>query len=356
MVFLSDVSRDRDNNYNLIRFLAAGAVLVSHAFPISSGPETRQPLQDTLDMGLGHLGVLIFFVISGLLITQSFDRSSTVTSFLVARALRLFPALIVVLILTVIGLGPIATTLPPDAYATAPETLTYLPRNLSLAFLQYDLPGVFVDNPYPGAINGSLWTLVHEVTCYVGVLLLGLLGAIGDRRRLAVGMAAYLAFYLAVSLGWTPLASIPRLVSLKDLSLPFVLGGLFYVYRAYLPLSIPFAAVLAAIVFVGFDTPVGEELFVLSVSYTTIVLAYRVGGVMRRYNDLGDYSYGVYIYAFPVQQTIAWQLGPHSPYLNIILAAPVTLALAILSWNLIESRALKLKTPLSSRILAFRTP
>ncbi|NNF24113.1 MAG: acyltransferase family protein [Rhodobacteraceae bacterium] len=159
MTTFADFADGHDNNFNLIRFLAASGVLISHAYPISQGPEAIQPLERLVGMTLGHVCVLIFFAISGFLILRSFDRSSTLISWTSARVLRIFPALIVVLILTVLFYGPLLTHLPIAQYFSAPETITYVPRNISLAFLQYPLPGVLVDAPYVGAINGSLWTL-----------------------------------------------------------------------------------------------------------------------------------------------------------------------------------------------------
>ena len=141
MVVLKDVCEGRDNNLNLIRMIAAVGVLVSHAWPLSLGPGTPEPLSAAVGQSLGSLSVLVFFVISGFLIPRSFERQPTLASWLRARCLRLAPALAVVLLLTVLVLGPLVTTLPLADYARRPETLTYVPRNLSLALGQSGLPG-----------------------------------------------------------------------------------------------------------------------------------------------------------------------------------------------------------------------
>jgi peptidoglycan/LPS O-acetylase OafA/YrhL len=154
---LGDLARGRDNNFNLLRMLAAAGVLVSHAYPIARGPDAEQPLESLLGMTLGTVCVYVFFAISGFFIAQSFERAATPGAFLRARALRLFPALAVVLCVTVLVAGLWLTTAPPPVYwAAVPE---YLVRNLTLFFLRYDLPGVFEDNPLGPGINGSLWTL-----------------------------------------------------------------------------------------------------------------------------------------------------------------------------------------------------
>lgn len=164
-VKLGDMLAGRDNNLNAIRMVAASAVLVSHAWPITLGAAAAEPLFRETGQSLGHFAVAVFFGVSGLLIARSFDRRRSMIHFLVARVLRLYPALLAVAILTVV-VGGFMSRLDLAAYVRSPETWTYIPANLSLAFMQYPLPGVFEGNPYGPPINGSLWTLFYEVACY----------------------------------------------------------------------------------------------------------------------------------------------------------------------------------------------
>ena len=189
-------SQNRDNHFNLIRILAAVGVLVSHAFPISLGRGTQEPLQPWLQgTSLGMVSVFIFFCISGFFITKSFDQSQTLSRFIKARVLRLFPALLVTLLVTVIVAGLWLTEAPmPVFIAAVPE---YILRNLTMNSLVYELPGVFESNPFGDAINGSLWTLIYELQCYFGVIVLGWLGVI---RQSAVFGLAFLSFVI-VSVG-----------------------------------------------------------------------------------------------------------------------------------------------------------
>ena len=336
---LGDACEGRDNNLNLIRMLAAMAVLVSHAWPIGRGEGTREPLRELTGHSLGTIAVFVFFAISGFLIARSFERQPGVLSWGRARVLRLFPGLVVALLLTVLLLGPATTRLPLGAYLGDPATFTYLPRNLSLAFLQYDLPGVFADNPFPTAINGSLWTLVHEVLCYGGILAIGLFGAFRAPARMA---AAGVVFVLA----WIAASQLPDLPRILDrffhLAPAFAVGTAFYVLRRRLVLHPLGFAVLAAAAILLHGTVLAKSAFLLALAYGVFWFAYVPGGWLRAYNRLGDYSYGTYIYAFPVQQLWAWGLGPMAPGLNIALALPVTLLLAVLSWHLIEGPALAL--------------
>lgn len=339
-VTLAEVAGGRDNNFNLIRMIAASGVLVSHAFPIALGLGAEQPFEAATGYTLGWICVAIFFAISGFLITRSFDRKPQVASWLSARIARLFPGLIVVSVLIALLYGPAFTTLTTADYFSRPETYTYVPRNSSLVWLQYGLPGVFADHPYPEAINGSLWTLVHEVTCYLGVFLAGIAGALRSRRLFAVVLALYAVAYAASGLPGIAELVPGRLADLRALSFPFVIGMAFYLWRDRIRLSWLFTALLAGFCVLARATPLFEPLFVATLAYATFVVAYVPGGALRHYNRLGDYSYGMYVYAFPVQQAAIALAGPMSPLANMALAFPVTLLLAVVSWYRVEKPAL----------------
>lgn len=351
---LAAVAGGRDNNFNLIRMIAATGVLLSHAFPIAVGTGTRQPMEAATGYTLGWICVAVFFAISGFLITRSFDRTTHIESWLSARVARLFPALIVVTVLTAYLYGPVFTTLGLADYFRQAGTWTYVPRNVTLAKLQFGLPGVFATNPYPDAINGSLWTLFHEVTCYFGVLLAGLAGVLRSRRLFGVLVALYFAAFIAS--GLPPLAeAVPeRVAALRLLSFPFVVGMVFYVWRDRIALSWLAAAVLGGLAWLTRGTPAYEPLFLVFIAYATFVLAYRPGGLLHRYNRLGDYSYGMYVYAFPVQQAAVALAGPMSPLENIAWALPVTLLLAVASWYLVENPMLGRRHRLADFLLRLR--
>jgi peptidoglycan/LPS O-acetylase OafA/YrhL len=351
VVRLADVCEGRDNNFNLIRMIAALAVLVSHAWPIALGPGTVEPLAATIGIALGTLAVYVFFAISGFLIARSFETQPTLRRWLIARGLRLFPALFVVLVLTVTILGPLATALPLGSYFTHPETATYVVRNLSLAFLQHDLPGVFETNPYPGAINGSLWTLFYEVSWYAMVLLLGLAGALRG-GRFAAFLALFLAAYGTLLVFGDTGSLHSRLRWFLDLGLPFAIGIAFYVWRRHLPLHPLGLALLVGAAVLARGNPVAQPLVVLALAYGVFVAGYLIGGRIRRYNALGDYSYGVYVYAFPMQQTAVFLFGPLAPGENILIATPAALFFAMLSWHWIEKPALGLGRGRTQRGLA----
>lgn len=341
---MARIAGGRDNNFNLIRMIAATGVLVSHAYPIALGPRAPQPWAQTLGgLPLGSVCVYVFFAISGYFIAQSFENSASLRRFLAARALRLFPALVVVLALTVAAAGTFVTTAPPSAFW--PDAARYFARNVTLFFLQYPLAGVFEDNPFGPAINGSLWTLNYEVLCYAGVFVAGVAGVL--RRPLLVAVGVATAVVLHATAPMLPLHY--RLDRLIELGTPFAIGVGLFVWRGQAPLDLRLALVLALAAALLRDTAAFRTVFVVALSYGVFWLGCAPSALLQRYNRLGDYSYGMYIYAFPIQQLLAWH-GVRTAEANMALALPLTLCCAVLSWVLIEKPALALKR--SSRPIA----
>lgn len=336
---LGDLCEGRDNNLNLIRMVAATSVLVSHAWPITLGSGSWEPLTETLGWSLGGVAVLVFFSISGFLIARSFDRQPT-ARWLLARFLRLVPALVVVLVLTAWLLGPLVTTWPLSSYFSNGFTYTYVPRNLLLYNQQGQLPGVFETNPLPKATNGPLWTLYHEVSWYIVVLALGVAGVLARRAWAAVALGGFLAAYLALALVVPPGVIGDKSYWFFMLGLPFATGIGFYLWRGRLPMHVGLAAVLVLAAVALAATPLFDLAFGLALAYGTFFLAFAVRGRLLAYNRVGDFSYGMYIYAFPVQQLAVHLFGPMRPLANIAIAFPVALGLAMLSWHLIERPSL----------------
>ena len=295
---------------------------------------------------LGTVSVMVFFSISGFFITRSFAGRRSLAGFMQARCLRLFPALIVVLAVTVLVLAIWVTTADPGVFWG--EVPAYFLRNITLFAPSYSLPGVFAANPYGPAINGSLWTLNYEVLCYLGVVVAGLAGLLTRPWTFGLALPAF-----AVAYGVNMVNPLhPRVDSLLMLGLPFAIGMAFWVWRRVIPLSVPLAMVLLGLVFLVKQTAMIEPVLALALSYAVFVVGYAQSPILATYNRLGDYSYGTYVYAFPIQQLLAG-FGIVAPLANMALALPATLICAVLSWHLVEAPAMRLKgkTPrLESRI------
>lgn len=336
MKTIADVSVGRDNNFNLLRMLAAAAVLVSHSWPLTLGPGAAEPLAAATGYKLGTTAVIVFFAVSGFFITKSFDRRSSIADFTVARVARIFPGLFVVLLLSATLLGPLFTELPIGHYLRDPHSWTYLPRNLLLFYgQQYRLPGVFTSNPLP-AVNGSLWTLANEAACYVLVAVAGLLRL---SRPLTFPLVLGAVLVLALSV---PASARDGVVvdHVLILFLPFALGAAAYVYRRRIPQSALLAVALAITAALARGTPAYPLLYAVAVSYGALWFGFAEIPTIKAYNRLGDFSYGIYIYAFPVQQMIVALARPLDPVVLIVASLPPTVLLATLSWHLVESPAL----------------
>jgi peptidoglycan/LPS O-acetylase OafA/YrhL len=341
---VSDVTPEldqmRQNNFDALRFLGAVAVLVSHSFPLSYGSKGVQPLKEFShgQTELGSVAVAMFFIISGFLITKSFDQNPNVIRFLKARVLRIFPALIVVLGLTIIA-GAFVTTLPISEYFTNIETVEYLVLGITLRYLEYDLPGVFEGNP-SSTVNGSLWTLYFEFIMYLGILLAGVSRTL---KRISITLAYAVTWVVSVFL-WDH--------SLADLGVYFLGGAAFYLWRDRIPLSKTLAvlsilALVATLQLGGFQAAAAS----LGV-YLTLFCALSPAVRLPNFARWGDMSYGIYIFAWPVQQLVTLALGSAVTwYWNTALSLPVALALAFASWHLVEKPALSLKNWRRPRML-----
>lgn len=337
---LSALAHGRDNNFQLIRLAAAAFVVVFHSFALTDR-WTQEPLWRLVpELNFGALGVKIFFVISGFLVTQSWLARRSAAAFAAARVLRIYPALIAATLFT-IALAGLSSRLPWREFLADPQTRDYAWRVALGWEVVYRLPGAFPTNPFPHDVNGSLWTLPIELRLYVAVLAAGVFGLLA--RRLP-WLAAVLALIVTFALRpeWFPLA--PNDAVVRELALLFGLGSLAWVWRDSLPVSLP--AVAAAVLLVAWN-PLGlprGALFAPLLAYAVLVLAYHPRVQWPWFNRLGDYSYGLYVYSFPLQQTLMQRLPSLEPPTLFALSLPLTLAVAVVSWHLLERPALALKS------------
>ncbi len=340
-MLLGSVDRSRDNNLNLIRLAAALMVLVSHSYVLAPGGPRAEPWH-ALGITPGAIAVDVFFFCSGLLVMSSWWHVPSLRAFALARAARVLPGLWAMVALSVPVLY-LFSKADAAGYFGAPETWIYVLKNSTLfGGTTGLLPRVFEDNPFAGAVNGSLWTLPHEVRCYALLAAVGVVARLaGHRQRQAVTLAwALLALGAAALLVRAALqgADDPR----SRLLLMFSLGALAYQGRDRLRLRAGAAFACVAVLAAGtlLQSRLYTAVYPLPLAYLVLALAYLPGGALRQFNRLGDYSYGVYIYAFPVQQAVtALQpqigLGTH-----IAVSTLFTLVLAVLSWHAVEKPAL----------------
>ena len=344
---LSNYSQGRDNNFNLIRIIAALAVLVTHSFALAIGTADAEPFRDSLGMTLGSVAVDVFFITSGFLVTASLLNRQSTIEFIWARALRIFPALIVMLFLTVFVLGVVFTALPTLTYLSSPEIYIYFGKCVTLiSGVGYILPGVFDDNPYKHAVNGSLWTMPWEIRMYAILAVSWLALRVTSKFRLALfqRLIVVLAFVFGVGVFFTHFYATSIRHHQAMLFFMFFLGASFYVLREKILLSRwGFFFCMISLGLATFHEHVFFIVYVIVIAYVLFYLAYVPSGFIRKYNQLGDYSYGIYIYAFPVQQSVAHLMPGVSVLQMVLVSAAATSLLAIFSWHLLEQRALRYK-------------
>ena len=334
------------NNFDAMRLGAALLVLASHAY-VLTGRADEEPFAPVL-LHLadgGSLAVGMFFVVSGFLIARSAERRGAL-AYARARALRIYPAFAVVVLIQAFVLGPLATRLSPGDYFGDAGFWAGVARSLAFS-PPVGLPGVFEGNPVPLAVNGSLWTLRIEALCYAGLLGMAWLGLLRPRAvwaPLAVGWVL-LGVTIAARAGFLPwwLGSL-RVVSVVDCLLNFLMGAAFWAWRDRVPLRgwwVVASITGTALVSGGWAGPV---LFHMTLPYAVLWLALSapIGATLvQRYSDV---SYGAYLAAFPIEQGLVALLGPGmGPLWLIALASPLTLFYAAASRGLVEAPALRLR-------------
>jgi peptidoglycan/LPS O-acetylase OafA/YrhL len=354
---LGELAVGHDNNLNLLRVAAASLVLVSHAFVLSTGRPSAEPWVGRVGIAPGGIAVEVFFAVSGFLVTGSLERSRSLRRFAAARMLRIYPALWVSLLLTLALVGLGFTDLPPGQFMRDPQTWRWLGRNAVMLTGDGVLPGAFAHVPFAGAVNGSLWTLRWELRLYLLLALTwGLVRLVGPRLKLLSFEHLVVAAALAFTLANVALHLARREIDYVELSAMFFQGAALWSLRGRIVIGWATSSGLVAAYVVGALAPVPVFALVnaLCLPWLALHVAFLPAGVLRRYNRAGDYSYGIYIFAFPIQQA-AMALQPSLGAWGVVaVAAPPTLLLAVLSWHLVEDRALAHKEALATWLGARR--
>ena len=335
MKTLEELSTGKENSIALLRLVAALAVIYGHSYAVVIYGGQDWVTEVTGYAHAGGVAVDFFFLLSGFLVTASLLKRGAL-SYVASRFLRLFPALWVYLLITTFIAGPVLSTLPLSDYFSDQQTYKYL-MNLGLGLsTEWFLPGVFEQNRSHG-VNGSIWSVILEIRMYLYLLLIYILGFFKSRLRFNISL-----LFLVV-LVWSGVIAIPGISGSTDshVALLFCIGSFLYVNRDSVvaqPLVVLGAFALAA---ATHNTDKFQYAYIFLLTCLFCSVAFLKAGSF--FNRFGDYSYGVYLWGWPVQQVVVMLMPDVSAPLNAVISMLLSLLVAFLSWHLVEKRGLQLK-------------
>jgi peptidoglycan/LPS O-acetylase OafA/YrhL len=346
------------NNFDFLRFFLAAAVIYSHSYAILYGVvKDTEPVSIFThnQIDLGSVAVCFFFVISGFLIVKIFENTGNTWQYLVKRILRICPGFYVAFLVSLFVFGLMGTINSSHKFGQFSYYHHHMaPRRLALEFFTLEAPkgvSTFSTNPLPDMINEAFWTIQYEFTCY---LLVPLLGIVSMMRRHWLAVVFFLLSFTVLVLQTLNVVNIPdnekNWIFLYPSELPLLIalffsGSCFYFYRNYIVRS-PLLVLLSVIALLCASWYISIINLVLPIAgaYLVFYFAYHPGIRLNNFARRGDFSYGLYLYGWPVQQLIVYffakKIGPNQVFL---IAFPITLVLAYLSWHLVEDRFLKMK-------------
>lgn len=318
-------------------------VFILHSFVVCWGPELAAEFAANPLHRITITPVLpMFFIVSGYLVTGSALRTKNTLTFLSFRTLRIAPALIVEVTLSAVVLGPLLTDKSLADYFSDPLFARYF-LNIT-GSLHFFLPGLFESNPVSGIVNLNLWTLKPEFYCYLLIALLMFSRLLFNRTYFSSLAFVVLIAAAAYVIRGKNLQNFLAVVDWKFLIFSFILGCLAYHWNHWIVVSRGRAVAAALIACLAFMHPLLILFGLLAATYLVVYV-----GMCRLYPPgflrNGDYSYGIYLFGFPIQQTLVHFLPSEftNGFVVLLLGLPLTVALAMLSWGLVEKPTLRLK-------------
>lgn len=336
---LAEVSAGRDNSITFLRLIAALAVIYGHSFAITRNPSGVEFV--TSITGYAHSGgvaVDFFFILSGYLVSGSLLKNGAI-HYVKSRVLRIFPALLVNVVVMAMIVGPLVSTYPASQYFADGQTWRYMFKLATATGTEWFLPGVFEANK-DHAINGSIWSVIIEIRLYLVLLLLYWARVLQNRI-----LFNFLSFCIMIGVA-TNAIDIPFLThgsTDEHVVMFFLIGCLLWVNRELIPIT-PLNFLLALLL--GGIT-VGTSRF--GYAYTAILVTFFLAATFtpsfKWLND-HDYSYGIYLYGWPVQQVVAMTWPEEGAIFNAIVSMCIATILGVASWHFIEKPALGLREKL----------
>ncbi|WP_299132142.1 acyltransferase [uncultured Tenacibaculum sp.] len=323
----------KNNNLDLMRVILAIMVIVGHCIALNGDTKNWvDPIQYFFKYThSGSLAVKLFFVISGLVVTNSYLSKRDDFYFVVSRFFRIIPLLFFILFFTVFLLGPFLSTSSFNEYISHPNTLSYLWKNL-IFDTQYYLKGVFLNNIYPNAVNGSLWSLRYEIACYI-VLFSSFL-ILGKRDKKLLNIPVLLIIIDSILPKSFLFGFLGANVDINLTPFSFALGVFLAINSKKISITINTVLSFGLLYFVFKTSYINHTLLIIFFSVLLIYLSSNKHILKIRLKY--DVSYGIYLWGFLVQQTLFYYLGTIYAGLHCLIAILISGALAILTYIIIE--------------------
>jgi peptidoglycan/LPS O-acetylase OafA/YrhL len=342
-------SNNRENNFNFLRLLFASLVVLSHSFELLDGNRGREPLSRVFGtISFGEFAVDGFFLLSGYLIVQSWAIEPKPLQYLLKRIVRIYPGFIAASLICVLVIAPLGAI--RGVYFSQFTVLDFVGEMLRL---KVPTTPPFTFSRSGESINGSMWSINIEFQCYIAVLGLGLLGFVRNRLRWASIFACLVLLFIAMKIcmvhgikpeffGRYPLNNFGNYLLVR-LGMLFLAGGTFYLFRERIRLDARSAVFCGGLLLVGLCSQIVAEVAMAIVGgYLLFFIAFTPVAALNVFKHLPDVSYGLYLYAWPVQLLVIWQLSNASPWLVFIVSIIISTGLGLASWFLIEKPSLKL--------------
>lgn len=334
---LSDTVGQKSENLHFMRFIAAIMVILSHSFSLCAGSIEQEwaILLTNSQLTMGGISVSIFFLCGGYLISMSMEKAKTASKYFEARLIRLLPPLFFVT-LTVTLLGGWITTLSPVEYYTSADTWKYMLN--SVFILTHNLPGVFEGNISNATVNGALWTLPVEFICYILCFIAYKLGFMNKKR---FPWSIPLVCVGAVGV-WMVGSIIPLAREVVRPVLLFYIGMGYWIYREHIRFEMKYLLIAIVGLVVLFIFRLGLPAMLFCFPYIMMTLWFGFDQCSPNIGKLGNYSYGIYLWGCPIQQTIVYLFGGKmNPYVNFLIAIPFAIVLGIITYEISEKRFIK---------------
>lgn len=352
---LHDCLESRRDNIVHLRLIAASAVVFGHC---GVGGVSQVPydfVHSLFPATYMHvLGLIMFFLISGFLVSSSWARHPHLLRFLRARALRIWPALVVCAIGVAFVIGPLLTTMTPLEYlspARSTGPYDYVWGSFTVFHVRDRITGLFDTNPVWQIANGPLWTIPVESTMYLWVAAAGFLRLHRMPWLTSFAIAALFSVVLLWPMMTGPFVTLNTKLSLQGF---FGAGAIAYLLRRHIPISTGLMIAIAAACLLMRHSIHTTPVIWLGIAYFVFWFSYvpRLPAIPRGI----DLSYGVYLWGCPIQQSIVRVWHVEDPIELFFLTMAIVLPIAAASWLLVEKPALALKDAMPWPAPAKRAP